>query len=82
MYVATAAIDLPWHSWATAASHGRPGAAQGASVAAKALAMTAMDFLQDEDLRQRARAEFNAKMQEDPYVSPVPEGQKPMLPTD
>ena len=82
LYVATAGLDLPWHSWATAASHGRRGAAQGASVAAKVLAMTAMDFLQDEDLRQRARAEFDEKMKAEPYVSPIPVGQKPMLPEE
>ncbi len=81
-YVATAGLNLPWHSWATSASHGRPGAAKGASVAAKAMAMTAMDFLQDEDLRKRARAEFDAKMAEQPYVSPIPVGQKPLLPED
>jgi len=80
IYVATAGLNLPWHSWATSASHGRPNAARGASVAAKALALTAMDFLQDEDLRQRAKAEFDEKMKAQPYVSPVPKGQKPMLP--
>lgn len=79
-YVATAGLNLPWHSWATSASHGRPGAAEGASVAAKLMAMTAMDFLQDEDLRQRARAEFDAAMAEQPYVSPIPRGQKPLFP--
>jgi aminobenzoyl-glutamate utilization protein B len=78
--VATAGLNLPWHSWSTAASHGRPGAARGASVAAKALAMTAMDFLQDEDLRDRAKAEFDEKMKDNPYVSPIPDGQKPLLP--
>jgi aminobenzoyl-glutamate utilization protein B len=82
IYVATAGLNLPWHSWSTAASHGRPGAARGASVAAKALAMTAMDFLQDEDLRDRAKAEFDEKMKDNPYVSPIPDGQKPMLPED
>lgn len=81
-YVATAGLDLPWHSWATSASHGRPGAAKGATVAAKAMAMTAMDFLQDEDLRRRAKAEFDAKMAEQPYVSPIPQGQKPLLPDE
>jgi aminobenzoyl-glutamate utilization protein B len=80
--VATAATDLPWHSWATSASHGRPNAARGASVAAKTMAMTAMDFLLDEDLRGRAWAEFDEKMKDNPYVSPVPEGQKPILPED
>jgi len=79
-YVATAGIDLPWHSWAASASHGRPSAARGASVAAKTLAMTAIDFLLDEDLRKRAKAEFDEKMKDHPYVSPVPKGQKPILP--
>ncbi len=80
IYVATAGLNLPWHSWSAAASHGRPGAARGASVAAKTLAMTAMDFLQDEDLRNRAKAEFDEKMKDHPYVSPIPAGQKPLLP--
>jgi len=80
--VTTTGSNLPWHSWATAASHGRPNAARGASVAAKILAMTAMDFLLDEDLRNRAKAEFDEKMKDHPYVSPVPVGQKAILPED
>jgi aminobenzoyl-glutamate utilization protein B len=80
IYVATAAINLPWHSWAASASHGRPNAARGASVAAKTMAMTAIDFLLDEDLRKRAKAEFDEKMKDHPYVSPIPKGQKPILP--
>ena len=80
--VATTGSNLPWHSWATAASHGRPNAARGASVAAKVLAMTAIDFLLDEDLRNRAKAEFDEKMKDNPYISPVPEGQKAILPED
>ena len=78
--VATAATDLPWHSWATSASHGRPNAARGASVAAKTLALTALDFLLNEDLRKRAKAEFDKEMKDQPYVSPIPKGQKPILP--
>jgi aminobenzoyl-glutamate utilization protein B len=81
-YISTAGLNLPWHSWATSASHGRPSAAKGAFVAAKVLAMTAMDFLQSEDLRHRARAEFDEKMKSQPYVSPIPKGQKPPLPED
>ncbi len=80
IYVATAGLNLPWHSWSTAASHGRPNAARGASVAAKVLAMTAIDFLLDEDLLKRAKAEFDEKMKDHPYVSPIPKGQKPILP--
>jgi len=44
--------------------------------------MTAMDFLQREGLRLRARAEFDEKMKSQPYVSPIPKGQKPPLPED
>lgn len=62
------------------ASHGRPNAARGASVAAKTPAMTAIDFLLDGDLRKRAQAEFDEKMKDNPYVSPIPKGQKPILP--
>ncbi len=82
LYVATAGLELPWHSWAAAASHGRPGAAKGAIVAAKTLAMTGIDFLMDADLRKRAKAEFDEKMKGQPYVSPVPRGQKPLMPQD
>ena len=80
IYVATAGSDLPWHSWATAASHGRPNASRGAVVAAKVLALTALDFLLDENLRIAAKAEFDEKMKDNPYVSPIPVGQKPILP--
>ena len=80
LYVATAGLDLPWHSWATSASHGRPNASRGAVVAAKVLALTALDFLLDEDLRVAAKAAFDEEMKENPYVSPIPKGQKPILP--
>ena len=46
------------------------------------MAMTAMDFLQDEELRKQAKAEFDRQMAVQPYVSPIPEGQKPILPED
>ncbi len=80
IYVATAPEGLPWHSWATASSHGRPNAYQASMVAAKVMAMTAIDFLLNEELREQARAEFDRKISEQPYVSPIPEGQKPVLP--
>lgn len=78
--VATAATDLPWHSWATSASHGRPNASRGAVVAAKTMAMTAIDFLLDPELRTRAKKDFDEQMKDNPYVSPIPKGQKPILP--
>ncbi len=78
--VATAGLGLPWHSWATAASHGVPGAARGSVVAAKVLAATGVDLLTDPTLLARAQDFFRAKAAGRPYKSPLPAGQKPPTP--
>ncbi len=75
--VATAGLDLPWHSWATAASHGLPGASVSAEVAAKVLALTGVDLLTDPTLLAAARARFEEQTKDRPYRSPLPEGQPP-----
>jgi hypothetical protein len=41
-----------------------------------------IEFLMDADLRERAKAEFDEKMKDQPYVSPVARGQKPLMPED
>jgi aminobenzoyl-glutamate utilization protein B len=78
--VTTAAAGIPWHSWATTASHGTEGSVRGAEVAAKVLAMTAVDLFLDPELLEEARAFFLEKTGGRPYVSPVPADQKPPLP--
>ena len=80
LIVATAGMDLPWHSWATAASHGLPGASRGAVVAAKVLAATGIDLLTDPQLLSRAQATFKQKSGGQPYRPTIPPGQKPPLP--
>jgi len=80
IYVASAGVGLPWHSWATAASHGIPGAAKSAQVAARVLALTGVDLLTDPDLLERAKADFREHTGGKPYVSPIPVDQKPSLP--
>jgi aminobenzoyl-glutamate utilization protein B len=77
---ATAGQGLPWHSWATAASHGLPGASKGALVAAKVLAATGIDMFTDPGLLTRAQAAFQEKTKGRPYRSAIPPGQKPPLP--
>ena len=79
--VTTAAADIPWHSWATAASHGTEGAIRGAEVAAKVLALTAVDMLVDPDLLERAEEFFQEQTGGEPYEPPIPAGQKPPVPT-
>lgn len=78
--VVTAAENIPWHSWATAASHGTSGGVRGAWVAAKVLALTGVDLFTDAQLRQRARAAFLEKTGGQPYRSPIPAGQRPPVP--
>ncbi len=78
--VTTAAAGIPWHSWATTASHGTPGAIRGAAVAAKVLALTGVDLLMDPSLVREARNFWEEKTGGKPYVSPVPADQKPPLP--
>lgn len=80
LYLATSGKDLPWHSWATSASHGLPGAAKAATTAAKVLAMTGVDLLTQPKLLEQARADFEKQRGGKPYRSPIPAGQKPPLP--
>lgn len=79
--ITSAAAGVPWHSWATAASHGTEGAVRAAEVAAKVLALTGVDLLTDQELRERAREFFLEKTEGKAYESPVPAGQKPPLPS-
>jgi aminobenzoyl-glutamate utilization protein B len=78
--VTTAAAGIPWHSWATTASHGTEGSVRGAEVAAKVLALTAVDLLLKPNLVDEARAFFEEKTGGKSYVSPVPVDQKPPMP--
>lgn len=78
--VTTAAAGIPWHSWATSASHGTEGSVKGAETAAKVLALTGVDLLMNPKLVQEAKAFFDEKMDGKPYVSPVPADQKPPMP--
>jgi aminobenzoyl-glutamate utilization protein B len=79
--VTSAAADVPWHSWATAASHGTDGAVRAAEIAAKVLALTGVDMLTNPDLMQSAWAYFEEKTGGEPYSSPIPVDQKPPVPT-
>ena len=49
--------------------------------AAQILALTGVDILTNPDLVKRAQEFFQEKTEGKPYVSPLPEGQKPILPS-
>jgi aminobenzoyl-glutamate utilization protein B len=78
--VTSAAADVPWHSWATAASHGTDGAVLAAEIAAKVMALTGIDMLMDADLMERAWADFEENTGGETYRSPIPVDQKPPVP--
>ncbi len=78
--VTTAAAGIPWHSWATSASHGTEGSVRGAEIAAKVLALTGVDILLKPELLVAARTYFLEKTGGRAYVSPVPADQGPPLP--
>ncbi|MGD2153037.1 MAG: amidohydrolase [Gemmatimonadales bacterium] len=78
--VTTAAAGIPWHSWATTASHGQEGSVPGAMVAAKVMALTGVDLLTDPALLQAAKDFFLEQTGGEPYVSPIPVEQAPPLP--
>ena len=80
MSITTAAAGVPWHSWATSASHGTDGAVLGAMVATKVLALTGVDMLVDAGLMEQARAFFVEVKAGKPYVSPIPVDQAPPVP--
>ena len=78
--VTTAAEHIPWHSWATSASHGTAGAVKGAQVATKALALMGAEIMLDAELLRRAKEVHAEATGGVPYQSPIPEGQAVPLP--
>ncbi len=79
--VTTAALEVPWHSWASTACHGTSAGVKGALVASKVLAMSGIELLTDGDLLAAAKREFEVRSEGKGYVSPIPENLEPPLPT-
>ena len=73
--VTTAPFGVPWHSWATAASHGTKTAVKGATLASKVIALTGYDLLTDSKLLTEAKDYFKKQTNGKAYKSPLPEDQ-------
>ncbi len=78
--VTTAPFGVPWHSWATSSSHGTSAGFKGAQVATKILTLTGIDLLTDTKLLKAAKADFMKTTGGKAYKSPIPNGQKVVLP--
>ena len=71
---------MPWHSWATAASHGTSAGVKGAQIATKVMALSGIDLLTDTELLEAAKADFENRANGETYKSPIPDGQSVPLP--
>jgi aminobenzoyl-glutamate utilization protein B len=70
------AAGSPGHSWQNVAAIGSPIGHKGMVVAAKVLALGAVDLLQDPGVLREARADFQERMKGRTYASVIPKGQK------
>ncbi len=77
MYTACCPLGVPGHSWQITASSGTGIGHRGMLAAAKVLALTAVEFFQNEELIEKALAEFQDKTKDNPYKSPLPDGLQP-----
>src|SRR5262249_19890953 len=66
----------PSRSWQNVAAAGSPIAHKGMMVAAKVLALSAVDLLQDAKALEEAKTDFRDRMKDRPYTTVTPKGQK------
>ena len=67
----------PGHSWQNVATSGMSIGHKGMLTAAKILAVSALEFMQNPNLVENALKEHNIAHKDKPYKSPLPEGLKP-----
>lgn len=70
------AAGSPGHSWQNVAAIGSPIGHKGMLAAAKVLALSTADLLQDEQLVKDAKADFQERMKDRRYTTKIPKGQK------
>lgn len=63
----------PGHSWQTTAAAGSALGLRGTVLAARVMALTAIDCFTDEDLVRRAKEDFERQTAGTPYKSPLPD---------
>jgi len=73
------AFGTPGHSWQLVAQSGMSIGHKGMIYAGKVIAMTALEFMNNPDLLQKAQDEFRSRLDETPFTPMIPEGVKPPL---
>jgi len=70
-------MGSPGHSWQNVATSGMSIGHKGMLTAAKILAISTLEFLQNPNLVENALKEHNIAHKDKPYKSPLPDGLKP-----
>src|SRR5205085_11124841 len=70
------AAGSPGHSWQNVAAVGSPIGHKGLLVAAKVLALSALDLLQNPKELEEAKKDFQERMKDRKYTTRIPKGQK------
>jgi aminobenzoyl-glutamate utilization protein B len=70
------AAGSPGHSWQNVAAVGSPIGHKGLLVAAKVLALSAVDLLRDPTELEEAKKDFQERMKDRTYSTRIPKGQK------
>ena len=70
------AAGSPGHSWQNVAAIGSPIGHKGMMIAAKVLALSAVDLLQDPQALKEAKADFEERMKDRKYTTRIPKDQK------
>ena len=70
------AAGSPGHSWQNVAAVGSPIGHKGLLVAAKVLAASALDLLQDEATLKEAKRDLEAGLKGRKYTTRIPKGQR------
>jgi aminobenzoyl-glutamate utilization protein B len=79
IFTACWALGSPGHSWQIVAQ-GKMGIGQrGMLYAGKVMAASALEFMKNDTVREKAKAEFKEKRAAAKYISPIPAGTKPPL---
>jgi aminobenzoyl-glutamate utilization protein B len=70
------AAGSPGHSWQNVAAIGSPIGHKGMMVAARVLALSAADLLQDPQVLKEAKSDFQERMKDRKYTTKIPKDQK------
>jgi len=72
-------FGTPGHSWQLVAQGGMSIGHKGMLYGGKVLALSAIEFLRKPELVKKAKDEFVERIEDTPFVSPIPDGLKPPI---